>query len=145
MPYDPPMLDNLLAAVVYLGVGLVLLFLAGLVVDLLTPGRLVSHVVEERSYSAAVVLGAALLGQGLVIFTAIWTNAETGFGDALLWTVAFGLLGVVLTAVAFTLVDLLTPGKLGQILSRSGAAQPVAIVAACAHLAVAAIVIASIA
>jgi uncharacterized membrane protein YjfL (UPF0719 family) len=138
-------LENLLAAVVYLGVGVALLILAAVVVDLLTPGRLVSHVVEERSYSAAIVLAAALLGQGLVIFTAIWTNAETGFGDALLWTVAFGLLGVVLTAVAFTLVDLLTPGKLGEILSRPGPVQPVAVVTAAAHLAVAAIVIASIA
>jgi uncharacterized membrane protein YjfL (UPF0719 family) len=138
-------LDNLLAAVVYLGVGVALLILAGFVVDLLTPGRLVAHVVQERSYSAAVVLAAALLGQGLVIFTAIWTNAETGFGDALLWTVAFGLLGVVLSAVAFTIVDLLTPGRLGEILSRPGPVQPVAIVAAAAHLAVAAIVVASIA
>lgn len=139
------MWENLLAAVVYLGVGLALLVLAAFVVDLLTPGRLVSHVVEERSYSAAVVLSAALLGQGLVIFTAIWTNAETGFGDALLWTVAFGLLGVLLSAVAFTLVDLLTPGKLGEILARPGPVQPVAVVAAAAHLAVAAIVVASIA
>ena len=139
------MLDNLLAAVVYLGVGVALLILAGFVVDLLTPGRLVAHVVQERSYSAAVVLAAALLGQGLVIFTAIWTNAETGFGDALLWTVAFGLLGVVLSAVAFTIVDLLTPGRLGEILSRPGPVQPVAIVAAAAYLAVAAIVVASIA
>lgn len=139
------MLENLLAAVVYLGVGLVLLVLAAFVVDLLTPGRLVSHVVEQQSYSAALVLASALLGQGLVIFTAIWTNAETGFGDALLWTVAFGLLGVLLSAVAFTLVDLLTPGKLGEILSRPGPVQPVAMVTAAAHLAVAAIVIASIA
>ena len=139
------MLDNLLAAVVYLGVGVALLILSAYVVDLLTPGRLVAHVVEERSYSAAVVLAAALLGQGLVIFTAIWTNAETGFGDALLWTVAFGLLGVVLSAVAFTLVDLLTPGKLGEIVSRPGPVQPVAVVTAAAHLAVAAIVVASIA
>src|ERR687898_2405483 len=113
------MLDNLLAAVVYLGVGVALLILAAFVVDLLTPGRLVSHVVEQRSYSAALVLAAALLGQGLVIFTAIWTNAETGFGDALLWTVAFGLLGVVLTAVALPLVDLLTPGELGELLMQS--------------------------
>jgi uncharacterized membrane protein YjfL (UPF0719 family) len=139
------MVDNLLAAVAYLGVGVALLLLAAFVVDLLTPGRLVSHVVDQRSYSAAVVLAAALLGQGLVIFTAIWTNAATGFGDALLWTVAFGLLGVVLTAVAFTLVDLLTPGRLGEILSRPGPVQPVAVVAAAAHLAVAAIVVASIA
>lgn len=135
----------MLAAVAYLGVGLALLVLAALVVDLLTPGRLVSHVVVERSYSAAVVLSAALIGQGLVIFTAIWTNAETGFGDALLWTIAFGLLGVVLTGIAFMLVDVLTPGKLGEILSRPGPVQPVAIVTAAAHLAVAGIVVASIA
>lgn len=139
------MLDNLLAAVVYLGVGIALLILAAFVVDLLTPGRLVSHVVDQRSWSAAVVLAAALLGQGLVIFTAIWTNATTGFGEALLWTVAFGLLGVVLSAVAFTVVDLLTPGRLGEIVARPGPVQPVAVVTAAAYLAVAAIVTASIA
>ena len=139
------MLDNLLAAVVYLGVGIALLLLAAFVVDLLTPGRLVSHVVDGRSWSAAIVLAAALIGQGLVIFTAIWTNATTGFGEALGWTVAFGLLGIVLSAVAFTVVDLLTPGRLGEILSRPGPVQPVAVVTAAAYLAVAAIVIASIA
>ena len=137
------MWENLLYAVVYLGVGIALLILAAFVVDLLTPGRLVTHVVN--SYSSALVLAAALIGQGLVIFTAIWTNAESGFGDALLWTVAFGLLGVVLTAVAFLVVDLLTPGKLGDILAQAGPVQPVALVTAAAHLAVAGIVIASIA
>jgi Domain of Unknown Function (DUF350) len=139
------MADNLLYAVVYLGVGMGLLILAAVVVDLLTPGRLVSHVVVSRSYSAALVLAAALVGQGLVIFTAIWTNAESGFGDALLWTVVFGLVGVVLTGVSFLLVDLLTPGKLGELLMEAGAVQPVALVAAAAHLAVAGIVVASIA
>jgi uncharacterized membrane protein YjfL (UPF0719 family) len=137
------MWQNLLYAVVYLGVGIALLILAAFVVDLLTPGRLVTHVVN--SYSSALVLAAALVGQGLVIFTAIWTNAESGFGDALLWTVAFGLLGVVLTAVAFTVVDLLTPGRLGTMLAQPGPVQPVALVTAAAHLAVAGIVVASIA
>jgi uncharacterized membrane protein YjfL (UPF0719 family) len=137
------MWQNLLYAVVYLAVGVALLILAAFVVDLLTPGRLVTHVVN--SYSSALVLAAALIGQGLVIFTAIWTNAESGFGDALLWTVAFGLLGVVLTAVAFTVVDLLTPGRLGTMLAQPGAVQPVALVTAAAHLAVAGIVVASIA
>ena len=139
------MLSNMLSAVVYLGLGIGLLVLAALVVDLLTPGRLVVHVTEHGSYSASLVLAAALLGQGVVIFTAIWTNADSGFGDALLCTVAFGLLGVGLTAVSFVVVDLLTPGKLGQILARPGPLQPVAIVTAAAHLAVAAIVVASIA
>lgn len=137
------MWENLLYAVVYLGVGIGLLILAAFVVDLLTPGRLVSHVVT--SYSSALVLAAAILGQGLVIFTAIWTNASAGFGDALLWTLAFGVLGVILTAVAFLVVDLLTPGKLGEMLAQPGPVQPIALVTAAAHLAVAGIVIASIA
>ena len=137
------MWQNLLYAVVYLAVGIALLILAAIVVDLLTPGRLMAHVVT--SYSSALVLAAALVGQGLVIFTAIWTNAESGFGDALLWTVAFGLLGVVLTAVAFLVVDLLTPGKLGRLLAEPGPVQPVALVTAAAHLAVDGIVVASIA
>jgi uncharacterized membrane protein YjfL (UPF0719 family) len=137
------MWQNLLYAVVYLAVGIALLILAAFVVDLLTPGRLVAHVVT--SYSSALVLAAAVVGQGLVIFTAIWTNAESGFGDALLWTVAFGLLGVVLTAVAFLVVDLLTPGRLGRMLAEPGPVQPVALVTAAAHLAVAGIVVASIA
>lgn len=137
------MWENLLYAVVYLGVGIALLILAALVVNLLTPGRLVTHVVT--SYSSALVLAAALIGQGLVIFTAIWTNAEAGFGDALLWTVAFGLLGVVLAGVAFWVVDLLTPGELGRMLAEPGPVQPVALVTAAAHLAVAGIVVASIA
>jgi uncharacterized membrane protein YjfL (UPF0719 family) len=137
------MWQNLLYAVVYLAVGIALLILAAFVVDLLTPGRLVAHVVT--SYSSALVLAAAVVGQGLVIFTAIWTNAESGFGDALLWTVAFGLLGVMLTAVAFLVVDLLTPGRLGRMLAEPGPVQPVALVTAAAHLAVAGIVVASIA
>lgn len=139
------MLDNLLYAVVYLAVGIGLLLLAAAVVDLLTPGRLLSHVVKERSHSSALVLAAALIGQGLVIFTTIWTNATAGFGDALGWTVAFGLLGVVLNGVAFFIVDVLTPGKLGTVLAESGPVQPIAVVTAAAHLAVAGIVVASIA
>jgi len=139
------LLTNLLAAVVYLAVGIGLLLLAAFVVDLLTPGRLLSHVVERRSHSSALVLASALIGQGLVIFTAIWTNAETGFGSALGWTVAFGLLGVALNAAAFALVDWLTPGKLGTVLSETGPVQPIAVVTAAAHLAIAAIVVASIA
>ena len=41
------------------------------------------------------------LGQGAIIFASIWTNATSGFGQALLYTVVFGVLGVVLQAVAF--------------------------------------------
>ena len=80
--------------------------------DLLTPGHLARHIYEERSVNAAIALAAGFIGQGAIAFTTIWTNATSGFGTALGYTVVFGLVGVALQVVAFVVLDLLTPGKL---------------------------------
>jgi uncharacterized protein DUF350 len=96
-------------AVVYAAVGLLVLGLGYVALDLLTPGRLGRHIYEERSVNAGIVLGSAFASLGGIVFTAIWTNGESGFGAALVWTVAFGLLGVLLQAAAFRLLDLVTP------------------------------------
>jgi uncharacterized membrane protein YjfL (UPF0719 family) len=130
-------------AVAYTGVGLALLALGFFAFDLLTPGHLGRHIYEQRSVNAALVLSAGFLGQGAVIFAAIWTNATSGFGRALLWTVVFGVLGVVLQAVAHLLLDLITPGKLGEHLMEPQF-HPASLVSAAAQLAVAAIIVASI-
>ena len=130
-------------AVAYTGVGLALLALGFLAFDLLTPGHLGRHIYEHRSVNAALVLSAGFLGQGAVVFAAIWTNATSGFGTALLYTVVFGILGVALQAVAFLLLDLITPGKLGEHLMEPQF-HPAALVSAAAQLAVAAIIVASI-
>jgi uncharacterized membrane protein YjfL (UPF0719 family) len=130
-------------AVAYTGVGLALLALGFFALDLLTPGHLGRHIYEHRSVNAAIVLSAGFLGQGAVIFAAIWTNATSGFGTALLYTVVFGVLGVVLQAVAFLLLDVLTPGKLGEHLMEPSF-HPASLVSAAAQLAVAAIIVASI-
>ncbi|GAB3202173.1 DUF350 domain-containing protein [Geodermatophilus arenarius] len=137
------MLASIGYAVAYTAVGLVLLALGFLVLDLLTPGHLGRRIYEDRSVSAAVVLSAGFLAQGAVIFAAIWTNATSGFGEALLWTVVFGLLGVVLQAVAFLVLDLLTPGKMGQLVTETGF-HPASMVMAATQLSVAAIIVASI-
>ena len=137
------MLASIGYAVAYTGVGLALLALGFFALDLLTPGHLGRHIYENRSTNAAIVLSAGFLGQGAVIFAAIWTNATSGFGTALLYTVVFGILGVVLQAVAFLLLDLLTPGKLGEHLMEAPF-HPASLVSAAAQLAVAAIIVASI-
>ena len=137
------MLASIGYAVAYTGVGIVLLTLGFLVLDLLTPGHLGRQIHEERSVNAGIVLAAGFLAQGLVIFSAIWTNATSGFGEALLYTVVFGLLGVVLQAVAFVVLDLITPGKLGAHLTEV-AFHPASLVFAAIQLAVAAIIVASI-
>ena len=137
------MLASIGYAVAYTGVGIVLLTLGFLVLDLLTPGRLGRHIHEERSVNAGIVLAAGFLAQGLVIFSAIWTNATSGFGQALLYTVVFGVLGVVLQAVAFVALDVLIPGRLGQHLMEP-TFHPASLVSAAVQLAVAAIIVASI-
>jgi uncharacterized membrane protein YjfL (UPF0719 family) len=130
-------------AVAYTAVGIALLVLGFLALDLLTPGRLGRHLVDRRSVNAGLVLAAAYLGQGAIAFATIWTNATSGFGTALGYTVVFGVLGVLLQAVAFVVLDLLTPGRLGALVTEA-ALHPASLVAAASQLAVAAIIVASI-
>ncbi|MGY1814461.1 DUF350 domain-containing protein [Blastococcus sp. SYSU D00820] len=137
------MLASIGYAVAYTGVGLVLLVLGFYALDLLTPGHLGRHIYEHRSVNAAITLAAGFLGQGAIAFASIWTNATSGFGQALLYTVVFGVLGVLLQAVAFVLLDLITPGRLGRHLTEV-TFHPASLVSAAAQLSVAAIIVASI-
>ena len=137
------MLESIGFAVAYTGVGIALLTLGFFALDLLTPGHLGRHIHENRSVNAAIALAAGFLGQGAITFASIWTNATSGFGEALLWTVVFGVVGVVLQAVAFLALDLLIPGKLGAHLMEVRF-HPASLVFAAVQLAVGAIVVASI-
>jgi uncharacterized membrane protein YjfL (UPF0719 family) len=130
-------------AVAYTGVGIALLILGFFMLDLLTPGHLGRHIAENRSVNAGLVLAAGFLGQGLIVFASIWTNGTSAFGLALLYTVVFGILGVVMQAVAFLVLDLITPGRLGTHVMEV-AFHPASLVLAAAQLAVALIIVASI-
>ena len=146
-------------AAAYTGVGLALLLVGFWVLDLLTPGKLAQRVWRDGEPGAAIVSAAGALGLGLIVFTAIWRNATSGFGTALGYTVVFGLVGVVLQAVAFVVLDRLTPDKLGDLLggvhdagSTGGPASggvhrmhPAVLVMAAFQLAVSGIIVASIA
>ena len=137
------MLASIGYAVAYTGVGIALLVLGFYVLDLLTPGHLGRHIYEHRSVNAAVTLAAGFLGQGAIVFASIWTNATSGFGLALLYTVVFGVLGVVLQAAAFVVLDLISPGKLGEHLTER-TFHPACLVSAAVALAVSLIIVASI-
>ena len=137
------MLESIGYAVAYTGVGIALLVLGFFALDLLTPGHLGRHIYEHRSVNAAITLAAGFLGQGAIAFASIWTNATSGFGEALGYTVAFGVLGVLLQAAAFVVLDLVTPGRLGTHLTEAQF-HPASLVSAAAQLSVAAIIVASI-
>lgn len=124
-------------------IGTLVLVVAWFVLDLLTPGKLGEHL--HVSHSASLVAATWMLAQGAIIFTAIWTNASSSFGAALAWTVSFSLLGVALQTIAWRLVDLVTPGSLGEEITVGGNIKPLARVSAGVILAVGLIVIASIA
>jgi uncharacterized membrane protein YjfL (UPF0719 family) len=130
-------------AAAYTGVGIALLVLGFYALDLLTPGNLGRHIAEHRSLNAAIAVSGGFLGQGAIVFASIWTNATSGFGRALLYTVVFGILGVVLQAVAFVALDVLVPGRLGEHLMEP-AFHPASLISAAVQLAVAAIIVASI-
>jgi uncharacterized membrane protein YjfL (UPF0719 family) len=136
-------LASIAYAAAYTGVGIALLMLGFLALDLLTPGHLGRHIYQERSINAGIVLSAGFLGQGAIAFATIWTNATDGFGRALWWTVVFGVLGVLLQAVAFLVLNLVTPGRLGETLIEVRF-HPASLVSAAGQLAVAAIIVASI-
>lgn len=137
------MLESLGYAAVYSGIGLLLLALGFFVLDLLTPGRLADHIWEHGSPNASITLASALIAQSLVAFATIWTHAEAGFGEALEWTIAFGVLGIALQAISFFLLDLVTPGKLGDLVCRKDF-HPASVVSGASQLAVAIIVVACI-
>ncbi|WP_448319957.1 DUF350 domain-containing protein [Streptomyces sp. CO7] len=136
-------IEGLGRAAAYGALGVVLLILGIFLIDLLTPGKLGRQIWEERNRNAALLLSSALLGIGGIVFTSIWTTYDD-FGKGLLSTAVFGLLGLVMMAVAFLVVDLVTPGKLGATLVEPEPHPAVWVTASC-NLAVSAIVSASIA
>jgi uncharacterized membrane protein YjfL (UPF0719 family) len=112
-------------------------------VDALTPGKLGKQIWEERNRNAAILLSSALLGIGGIVFTSIWTTYDN-FGKGLASTAVFGVLGLVMMAIAFLLVDLATPGNLGATLTEAEPHPAVWVTASC-NIALAAIISASIA
>ncbi|GAA0679652.1 hypothetical protein GCM10010193_36580 [Kitasatospora atroaurantiaca] len=135
--------NGLGTAAAFGAVGLVLLLAGVGLVDALTPGRLGHQIWVERNRNAAVVLSSALLGIGGIVFTAIMYTYDD-FAKGLAATACFGVLGLLLMAAAFWVLDVLTPGKLGAVLVDPEPHPAVWVTAAC-NVSVAAIVAAAIA
>ncbi len=133
---------GILASVAFSVEGIVLLLGGFLLTDALTPGQLRRQIWTERNRNAAMFLGSAVLGVAAIVFTSIITTyAELARGLAS--TGVFGVLGLLLMAGAFRLVDALTPGRLGEIVVDPDQ-HPAVWVSCATNLAVAAIVCAAI-
>jgi uncharacterized membrane protein YjfL (UPF0719 family) len=136
------LLDEIGATFAYGAVGIALMAIGYLVVEVTTPGRLGKQIWTDGNRGAALLLSAKLLGIGAIVTTAIVTS-DSDLSDGIVDTAVFGGIGVVLMVVAFFLLDLITPGKLGATLvdaGGGGAIHAAGWVVAAADLGVAAIV-----
>jgi uncharacterized membrane protein YjfL (UPF0719 family) len=124
-------------------VGIGLMAVGYLLVDLLTPGKLRDLIFVERNPNAGLLLAANQLGISAIVFTAIFTSYDD-FGEGLASTVLFGLIGIVIMGVAFVVLDLITPGKLGEVIC-APERHPAALVSAAGHFGAALIICACIA
>ena len=113
-------------AAAYALLGVVLLIIGFVALDVLTPGHLAKHIWTERSVNAGIVLSAGFLAQGVIVFSAIWFYGESGFG------------------LAFLLIELATPHRMGEVVTMVEF-HPASLVIAAAQIAVSLAVVASIA
>jgi uncharacterized membrane protein YjfL (UPF0719 family) len=134
------MFELVLQVLAYTGVGLAVLIAGFYVLDLLTPGKL-GTLVMEGNPGAALLAFVTLLSLGIVLWFAIFFTGAgwSGLDDALV----FGAVGVAAQAAGFFLLDVLTPGRLATICFQP-TLHPAAWVTAGVQIAVALIVSASL-
>lgn len=121
--------DGVLATLLYFAVGAAVLSLGFLALDLLTPGNLRTQVYIDKNPNAAILLSANHLALAIIVVTAILTSADT-LGQGLVDSAVYGLVGVVLQAVALRLLDAFVPADLRGLVNEphaSGAAWAVAV------------------
>ena len=107
---------GVLATLAYATVGAVVLTLGYVVLDAITPGKLRHLVYTDHNRNAAVLLSANVLALGAIMTTSILTS-DDDLGRGLVQAAVYGLIGVGLLALAFKVLDVLTPGHLGSIVT----------------------------
>ncbi|MCB0323163.1 MAG: DUF350 domain-containing protein [Bdellovibrionales bacterium] len=65
-----PVVDGVLATILYSGIGILMAFIAFKVVDMITPGDL-GKAISENNLAMAVLAGCSILGISIIIAAAI--------------------------------------------------------------------------
>ncbi|SCL59405.1 protein of unknown function [Micromonospora citrea] len=136
------LVTDLLVTLAYGVVGVVLMAVGYALVDVATPGKLHELIWAQRNRNAALLLASNLAGVGVIVVAAIAASADD-FVLGIVGAAAYGILGLVIMAAAFLLLDVATPGKLGEILV-DPQPHPAVWVSAVVHLATGAIIAAAI-
>ncbi|MFJ8686100.1 DUF350 domain-containing protein [Micromonospora wenchangensis] len=136
------LVTDLLVTLAYGVVGVVLMAVGYVLVDVATPGKLHELIWTERNRNAALLLTSNLAGVGIIVVAAI-AASEDDFLLGLVGAAAYGIVGLVIMALAFVLLDALTPGKLGTLLV-DPQPHPAVWVSAVVHVATGAVIAAAI-
>src|SRR4051794_31922219 len=105
------MFESVLQVLAYTGVGLAVLAVGFFVLDLLTPGKL-GTLVMEGNPGAGLLAATALVSLGRTLSSPFYFP---GAGwDGLDGALVFGIVGVAAQPAGFALLDLLSPGRLGN-------------------------------
>ena len=121
--------QGVVATLLFYLIGFIVLGLGFLALDLLTPGNLRRQVYTDRNPNAAILLGANHLALAIIVVTAILTSADS-LAQGLVDSAVYGMLGVVLQALALRLLDVFVPGHLRNLVNEprmNGAAVAVGI------------------
>lgn len=102
--------QNVVAALLYFVVGIVVLAAGFVMVDLLTPGNLRRLVFVERRPNAVAVASGMYLALAAVVATAI-VASSADLGQGLLDAAVYGLVGVALQGVALVVLEVVVPGR----------------------------------
>lgn len=136
------LITDLLVTLAYGVVGVALMAVGYVLVDVATPGKLHELIWAQRNRNAALLLASNLAGVGIIVVAAIAASADD-FALGLIGAAAYGILGLVIMAASFLLLDMATPGRLGEILV-DPEPHPAVWVSATVHLATGAIIAAAI-
>ena len=108
--------QGVVATLLFFVIGVGVLALGFLALDLITPGNLRTQVYLDHNPNAAILLAANHLALAIIVVTAIMTSADH-LGQGLVDTAVYGLVGVVLQAVALRVLDAIIPADLRDLVN----------------------------
>ena len=133
---------GILATLAYATLGVAILAVGFAVLDRITPGNLGQLLYTQRNANVALLAASHMVALAAVIVVAIVVAADD-LARGLLEATLFGLLGIALLALAFWIVDRMTPGDLGVIVT-SPEPHPAVWFTAASHLALGAVLAAAV-
>jgi uncharacterized membrane protein YjfL (UPF0719 family) len=108
--------QNVIAAILYFAVGIVVLAAGFVMVDVLTPGNLRQMVFIERRPNAVAVACGMYAALAIVVVAAIVASSNE-LGQGLVDAAVYGLVGVVLQGLALVVLEVAIPGRFRDLIT----------------------------